>query len=313
MENITFWQFMNRGGKLFILIFILTILSFPLDSFADSICGDPPPVANESLKGEIQGKAQILSKYVGDAVLSGKIETSRKEIFSKYPEAEKTRANAYFEYQVCILVMNDKTLNNMQKLEELRKTRREFRKEILGLSAEDVKNLNLATEKCENGDFRKARTVFSDLMNRYPEEKSVKRAQNNCDSLENTPFSFQIAFDVRPGVNMFGESSVYFAAFEMVVDGHYCGALENGFEPGLVNCDSLPGQRTFLLRDMTVYDSNKNLVFQNGSCGGPFLLKTAFEKYGILICLKKPIIKCAIVPVDESYLKFTKEGCIFDA
>jgi hypothetical protein len=93
-----------------------------------NVCGDPPPVANETLKGEINGKAQIVSKYLGDAQLSGKIETSRTEIFSKYADGETSRANAYFEYQVCILLFADKKMTTQEKLEELRKVRREFKK-----------------------------------------------------------------------------------------------------------------------------------------------------------------------------------------
>jgi len=95
-----------------------------------SVCGDPPPVANETLKGEIAGKAQILSKYLGNAQLSGQIETSRTEIFSKYPNADE-RGNAYFEYQVCILLMNDKKMTTQEKLAELQKIRREFQKPIV--------------------------------------------------------------------------------------------------------------------------------------------------------------------------------------
>jgi hypothetical protein len=91
-------------------------------------CGDPPPVANEALKGEIEGKAQFLSRFLGDAALSGAIQTSRTEIFSKYPDAEQSRSNAYFEYQVCLLIFNDKTMSTGEKLDQLVKIRREFAK-----------------------------------------------------------------------------------------------------------------------------------------------------------------------------------------
>ena len=111
---------------------LTALLIVPVQGFAQgaSICGDPPPVANESLKGEILGKAQFLSKHLGDAQLGGKIETSRTEIFSKYPDAEKSRANAYYEYQVCVLLMNDKRMTTKEKLDELRKIRQEFQKPI---------------------------------------------------------------------------------------------------------------------------------------------------------------------------------------
>lgn len=95
-----------------------------------AVCGDSPPVANETLKADIKGKAQLLTKYVGDAELGGQIQTSRTEIFSKYPDAEKSRSNAYFEYQVCILIMSDTTRSNVDKLKSLEDSRREFNKPI---------------------------------------------------------------------------------------------------------------------------------------------------------------------------------------
>jgi hypothetical protein len=47
-----------------------------------AVCGDPPPVANEALKGEIEEKTQLLSRFIGHASLAGRIEASRQEIFS---------------------------------------------------------------------------------------------------------------------------------------------------------------------------------------------------------------------------------------
>ena len=110
-------------------LFAISVLINTYSAFAQiSICGDPPPVANETLKGEIKGKAQFISKYLGDAELSGKIETSRTEIFSKYGDAETSRSNAYFEYQMCILIFADKKMKTQEKIEELKKVKREFQK-----------------------------------------------------------------------------------------------------------------------------------------------------------------------------------------
>ncbi len=94
------------------------------------VCGDPPVVVDETLKGEIEGKAEFVSKFLGQAELSGQIETSRSDIFNKYPDANTTRSNAFFEYQVCVLLMNDSTLTNLQKIEELKKIKKEFSKPV---------------------------------------------------------------------------------------------------------------------------------------------------------------------------------------
>lgn len=87
-------------------------------------CGDPPPVANEVLKGEIEGKVHLLSRFVGDASLSGQIDHSRTEIFSKYGANE--RSDAFFEYMLCMLIMNDSEMTTRDKIYELSIVRREF-------------------------------------------------------------------------------------------------------------------------------------------------------------------------------------------
>ena len=132
----------------FIFLLVFSMLSFGLNISAiyaqHSLCGDPPPVANETLKGEISGQAQLLTKFLGDTQLSGKIESSRAEIFSKYPDAEESRTNAFFEYQVCVLIMNDNNMSNKQKIEELKKVKREFGKPVSSLDQKTIQELSKA-------------------------------------------------------------------------------------------------------------------------------------------------------------------------
>lgn len=118
---------MNRIAT--VLAMLPFVLIFPQVGWADTLCGDPPPVAEDSLKGEIDGRAKFLSSFLGNAELVGRIETSRKEIFSRYKNADE-RSNAYFEYQVCILLMQDITMTTSQKIDVLTSIRREFRKPI---------------------------------------------------------------------------------------------------------------------------------------------------------------------------------------
>jgi hypothetical protein len=111
--------------KILILAIMLTISGWSARAQTADICGGPPPVANEDLKGEIEGRAQFLSRFLGEAELGGKIETSRSEIFSRYPDADE-RSDAYFEYQVCVLLMEDRSISNIEKIEKLKEIRREF-------------------------------------------------------------------------------------------------------------------------------------------------------------------------------------------
>jgi hypothetical protein len=132
--TLVFFGEQKMKNKQVMMVSTILILNFLLVDVSraqgTSVCGEAPPVANESLKGDIQGKAQLLTRYLGEAQLSGKIETSRTEIFSKYPDAELSRSNAYFEYQVCILIMTDSTKSASKKLEALKEVRREFNKPV---------------------------------------------------------------------------------------------------------------------------------------------------------------------------------------
>ena len=91
-------------------------------------CGSVPPVIDETLKGAIEGKANVLSRLLGDAALSGEIDTAKNDIFFKYPDADKTRINAYFLYIMCQSVFNDNTLTEPQKRDEFSRIRQEILK-----------------------------------------------------------------------------------------------------------------------------------------------------------------------------------------
>jgi len=110
--------------ELALLILLLSTNASPgIAATGHAICGNPPPVANESLKAEIAGKAKLLSRYIGGGEISGRIEEAQTEIFSKYPDAERSRSNAYLDYMLCILLMDDKRMTTPEKLDELRKNR----------------------------------------------------------------------------------------------------------------------------------------------------------------------------------------------
>jgi hypothetical protein len=82
---------------------------------AQPSCGDPPRVDDQSLKGDLEGKAKFLSSLVGDANLKGQIETARTDIFGKYPNAGATRSDAYLQYMFCSFVLSDPKLSAQDK------------------------------------------------------------------------------------------------------------------------------------------------------------------------------------------------------
>lgn len=120
-------RWLMRGNhKPFLLLFIGSLLFTASSHAADDVCGQPPMVNDENIKGTIEGKAKLLANWIGDVALSGQIQLERKDIFSKTPDGLKSRADAYLQYQVCIFLMPDTKLSTNEKIDQLIRVRQSF-------------------------------------------------------------------------------------------------------------------------------------------------------------------------------------------
>jgi hypothetical protein len=102
---------------------LAAFLAVPTFAQTPPSCGDPPRVDDQSLKGDLEGKAKFLSSLVTDANLKGQVEAVRTDIFRNYPEASKTRSDAYLQYMFCSFVLSDTkwpTERKFQALQEFR-------------------------------------------------------------------------------------------------------------------------------------------------------------------------------------------------
>src|SRR5438128_128630 len=111
-------KFQRNGGFVLILL-----VAFALPAQAQPSCGDPPRVDDQSLKGDLEGRARFLSSLVGDANLKGQIEAARTDIFSKYPNAGATRSDAYLQYMFCSFVLSDPKLSAKEKMAAIQEFR----------------------------------------------------------------------------------------------------------------------------------------------------------------------------------------------
>jgi hypothetical protein len=95
------------------------------------ICGGPPSDQLkeeniESIKGELAGKANLLSSYVGKAELGGKIEAARHDIFAKYPDAAAAYRDRYLLYMFCFALFDPKnTQNSHDKIKAIQEFKRQ--------------------------------------------------------------------------------------------------------------------------------------------------------------------------------------------
>jgi hypothetical protein len=95
----------------------------------DTLCGKTPEFDSrlenlERWKGDLEGRAQALARFLGTGELSGKIETERRELYKSSDRAEAARADAYLTYLFCVTIMNDRSLSTADKLKVIQEFRR---------------------------------------------------------------------------------------------------------------------------------------------------------------------------------------------
>jgi hypothetical protein len=104
----------------------------PSAAFAQTVeCGPQPqfpPDADNSFKLDVEGKAQLLTKFLGDAGLNGKIETTKKELQQKHQNVDKAKINEFLLWVSCQNIMHDSSLNSAQKTMEFLQIYREIMK-----------------------------------------------------------------------------------------------------------------------------------------------------------------------------------------
>jgi hypothetical protein len=105
------------------LLALTVVLVASTAGHAGSLCGEAPPVDDQSLKGLLEGKAEFLSRLVGNASLKGNLDSARQDIFSKYPNADKARSEAYLEYMLCTFVLSDPKLSPNEKFKAIQEFR----------------------------------------------------------------------------------------------------------------------------------------------------------------------------------------------
>jgi hypothetical protein len=90
----------------------------------EGLCGVAPSLPTtaqqeETLKGQLQGQADFLSKLIGKAELGGQIETARKQLYQNSDSFFAAQKDAYIAYVFCVLVTGDKSLSMADKLRTL--------------------------------------------------------------------------------------------------------------------------------------------------------------------------------------------------
>lgn len=104
----------------YLLLCTLLIILLPSVSLAQhdirDICGHPPEFTGRlgesaKLKGELDGKAQFLSRLVGDVGFSGTVESERRSLYQSADKISSAQQAAYLSYMLCVIIMKDTSLD----------------------------------------------------------------------------------------------------------------------------------------------------------------------------------------------------------
>ena len=95
-------------------------VGFSCQAMAIECGGQPenvPSSIQQSLSGDVEGKAQAFTKLLGDASLKGKVDASKAEIYQKYQNLDKSQIDKYMIWISCQTINEDRMLKSSEKLE----------------------------------------------------------------------------------------------------------------------------------------------------------------------------------------------------
>lgn len=135
------------------LLLVLFSVCFTYSTVSAQIeaCGPVPNFTlekevTEKINGDVDGRAKLLSKLLGDAGLEAAIETERKKIYQDNPNIVAQQTDGYLFYVTCVFLMQDKTLSSPQKIDELIKVKQSFKEKISSINVpqkfEELAKLN---------------------------------------------------------------------------------------------------------------------------------------------------------------------------
>jgi hypothetical protein len=75
-----------------------------------------PKFIQDQLKGDVEGKAQVFTRLLGDAQLKGTIDTSRTELYQEHGNLDQHQIDMYFMWVSCQTINADKKLTTSEKI-----------------------------------------------------------------------------------------------------------------------------------------------------------------------------------------------------
>ena len=182
-----------------------TFLCCPAAAFAQVVdCGrqstELPPDVQERIQGDVEGKAQLFTKLLGDAALKGTVEASKTELQQKYKDVDKAQMDRYMSWVSCQSIMQDKTLTTSDK----NRLWVELYREIMGVGKEKQSVQTESSNAAVDLHFPDVATLdidqFEDIIDkkhysgRWTGPGDGSRDFNRTTDLNNHPFELLYEF-----------------------------------------------------------------------------------------------------------------------
>ena len=107
--------------RLCALTLAATLAAGRVASAAPLNCGAPPQLPTQSqeyekIKGELEGKADFLSRLIANGNLQGAVEAEHRTIYQSADAIQAAWQSAYLSYLFCSTVMSDNSMSSQEKL-----------------------------------------------------------------------------------------------------------------------------------------------------------------------------------------------------
>lgn len=178
------------------------------------------------------------------------------------------------------------------------------------LDGQGRNELAQAAAFCQYGQLSRGKAVLQSLQVRFPKNEEVEAQIEGCSNDAGQTADVSIALQHFPAVFLSGKGDQpNFARLALYVDGDRCGSLSNRQTADSLNCGELSlGEHSFELRSVAVNSASGESIMSGGNCGGYFGVGRNTDKYGIVMCLKKPYINCQIMPMTQ-LVSFDSRQC----
>jgi hypothetical protein len=103
-----------------VMLAMILLVARCLPASADTACGAAPSqvplMSQEQLKGDAEGKAQILTKIIPGAQIKGAVDMSRKELYQEHQNIDQYQIDMYFMWVSCQTINSDTSLATADKI-----------------------------------------------------------------------------------------------------------------------------------------------------------------------------------------------------